>query len=64
MQLKALVRDVTREVDIGLQAALLSIKQETRQVVYSTGSSYERQRDEEGVARPEEKIKKKGTAIR
>ena len=56
---KALVRDVTQEVDVGLQAALLSIKQETRQVVYSTGSTYERQRDEEGVARPEEKIKKR-----
>ena len=56
---EALVRDVTREVDVSLQAALLSIKQEARQVVYSTGRSRKRQRDEEGVARPEEKIKKR-----
>lgn len=56
---EALVRDVTREVDVGLQAALLSIKQEARQVVYSTGRSRKRQRDEEGVAHPEEKTKKR-----
>ena len=56
---EALVRDVTREVDVGLHAALLSIKQEARQVVYSTGRSRKRQRDEEGVAHPEEKIIKK-----
>ena len=58
---ETLVRDVTREVDVGLQAALLSIKQEARQVVYSTGRSRKRQRDEgvQGLAYPEEKIKKK-----
>ena len=56
---EALVRDVTREVDVGLQAALLSIKQEARQVVYSTGRSRKRQRGEESVAHPEEKIKKR-----
>ena len=56
---EALVRDVTRGVDDGLQAALLSIKQEARQVVYSTGRSRKRQREEEGVAHPNEKIKKR-----
>ena len=56
---EALVKDVTREVDVGLQVALLSIKQEARQVVYSTGRSRKRQRDEGGVAHPEEKIKKR-----
>ena len=52
---EGLVRDVRREVDVGLQAALLSIKQEARQVVYST---HKRQRDEEHVAHPE-KIRKR-----
>ena len=56
---EALVKDVTREVDVGLQAALFSIKQEARQVVYSTGRNRKRQRDEEGVAHPEEKIRKR-----
>lgn len=56
---EALVRDVTREVDVGLQAALLSIKQEARQVVYSTGRSQKRQRDEEGVAHGEDKVRKR-----
>jgi hypothetical protein len=53
---EAVARDVRREVDVGLQAALLSIKQEARQVVYST---HKRQRDEEDVAHPEEKIRKR-----
>jgi hypothetical protein len=56
---ETLVRDVTREVDVSLQAALLSIKQEARQVVSSTGRSRKRQRDEEGIAHPEEKIEKR-----
>jgi hypothetical protein len=55
---EAFVRDVTHEIDVDLQAALLSIKQEAGQVC-STGRSRKRQRDEEGVAHPEEKIKKK-----
>ena len=52
---EALVKDVTREVDVSLQAALLSIKHEARQVVCSTGK---RQRDEECIPYPEEKIEK------
>ena len=56
---EALVKDVTREVDVSVQAALLSIRQEARQVVYSTARSRKRQRDEEGIAHPEEKIVEK-----
>ena len=56
---EALVKDVTREVDVSLQAALLSIKKEARQVVCSTARSRKRQRDEEGIAHTEEKIEKR-----
>lgn len=53
---EAFVRDVTREIDVDLQAALLSIKQETR---HSIERSYKRQRDEEDIEHSEEKIKKR-----
>ncbi|KAF8798006.1 hypothetical protein BYT27DRAFT_6914088 [Phlegmacium glaucopus] len=57
---EAFITDVTREVDVGLQAALISIRQEARQVVYSVpGRSHRRQRDEDDVAHPEEREKKK-----
>lgn len=55
---KAFVRDVTREVDVSLQAALVSIKQEARQVEYSIPwRSRKRQREEDGVEE-REKIKR------
>jgi hypothetical protein len=56
---EAFIRDVTREIDIDLQAALLSIKQEARQVGRSIERSYKRQRDEEDIERSEEKTKKR-----
>jgi len=57
---EAFVSDVTREVDIGLQAALFSIKQEARHVVYSaSGRSHKRQRGEDDVAHSEEREKVK-----
>lgn len=56
---EAFVRDVTHEIDVGLQAALISIRQEAGQVGYLIGRNYKRQRDEEGVEHSEEKIKKR-----
>jgi hypothetical protein len=49
----AFVEDVTREVDVGLQAALISIKQEARQAIL--GRSLKRQRYEDEDAHSEER---------
>jgi len=57
---EAFVRDVTHEVDVSLQVALMSIRQEARQVGYSiSGRSHKRQRDESDVGQSEEKEKNK-----
>ena len=57
---EAFVRDVTHEVDVSLQVALMSIKQEARQVGYSiSGRSHKRQRDESDVGQSEEREKNK-----
>lgn len=57
---EAFVRDVTHEIDVNLQAALMSIKQEARQVGYSiSGRSHKRQRDESDVGQSEEREKNK-----
>lgn len=52
------VKDVTREIDVGLQSALISIRQEAIQV----GEKYKRQRDEEEVENWEETIKKRDSS--
>lgn len=59
---EAFVKDVKREIDVSLQAALDSIKQEARQVGCSVpGRSHKRQRDEDDAVHTEgrEKIKKR-----
>lgn len=53
--IEAFVGDVTREVDLSLQAALISIKQEAGQMVEK---NYKRQREKKDGEHSEEKMKK------